>query len=170
MDTQLIYFWILGILSFAGLQIICLRHIPRYHALSWLGKAGGFASFVSASGCAWGIYRIDNSLFLALFSGVCVGFFVLLSIVIYLLSVYSYIESSVTLRLFSMIGKSGKSGISYRKIRTEYGVVAIVERRIKRFLAADVIRFNGKTYKAVDKIGVFHLRERLVDVLDILFK
>lgn len=169
MDLYVIYCWILGLLMFACVQIFFLRKISRYQALSWQGKVGGGVAGISMFFSAWLIFNQFESIVLAIFGALCVGFFVLLSVVIYLLSIYSYIESSVTLRLFSIIGRSGKRGISYDSVIKKYGVGAIVARRIERFLSMGIVHLDGNSYKLSEKLGAFQLREKLVDVLKVFY-
>jgi hypothetical protein len=169
MDLLIVYFWLIGLSVFVSLQIFYLRRISRYQALSWLGRVGASSSFLSAFVCALFIYDKYQSWLFATAGFVLVFILVMMSVVIYLLSIYSYIESSVTLKIFALIGAHSKQGLSYTQLLKLYGVSAVVKRRIDRFIALKIIDFDGRNFTSVEKMSAFVFREKFHQVFGKFF-
>ena len=160
MDIFLVSLFLLYLIFYFGVQSLLFRTIDRYASVLWQMKlliGGGTLSFL----LTFLILVLDGWSFLnSIFGSSLISFLYSLSISIYLLSVYSYIESSITVKIFTLVGEKTE-GISRRQLLKVYNLRVIVKRRIRRFLVQGEITQKGKWYARVSGTSIFSVRERL---------
>jgi len=130
---------------------------------------------------AFGCYLILQFLFLRSFpSDERVGFLFRLQILVgiflggsqlimWWLNVFSYIESSITIKLFAIIGEHERSGLTRKDLERIYSKDYIVKRRLKRFLAMHVVEREHMMFTLSKRLNSFALRDRIVSLMNVLF-
>jgi hypothetical protein len=88
---------------------------------------------------------------------------------IYILTVFSYIESSITIKLFAIIGGHEPEGLTRKELEHIYSKDYIVKRRLKRFLAMRVVERDHLMFTLSKKMNSFALRDRIVSLMNIVF-
>ena len=168
MDTFLLITLLWWLFVYAITQIFLLRHIPEDTAPLWQGRIAAFlciGSLVSDS--------VLFSRFLQSWSSLSVSALVVtillgLLISMYLLSIYSYSQSSISLRLLYLIGKNRK-GVSLKELLSQYNLEQIVDRRLQLFLSTGALSFNGKKYYRTGRISPFSIRQIFFKCIDRIF-
>lgn len=97
---------------------------------------------------------------LALLSAVSIG----IVLVSFLLSAYSYVESSITIKLFSLIAGAGEKGISKSQVFHIYNKDVIVQRRISRLTAEGIIRKKNGRYSLIPGASPFSFRNSVFTI------
>lgn len=169
MDGFILVNWLGWVGIYFIIQIIFLRRVPRYLSISWHTKIACsifLLSFVTTFSLFQFLFHDSIS---TIVTSLLTAFLVILVVGAYLLSIYSYLESSITLRLLTLIGDTGKHGISTTKLKKHYNLSHIVIRRLDRFLVSKEIVREGIYYKKGKKILSFVFRERVYAAIKIFF-
>jgi hypothetical protein len=164
MDTIIFLFSCLTFLAYIAVQAIVFRAIRPDRALIWLIK---LYFMVEGAALLIGYAFVHTSLY-----GVVVGWqLVIFSLIaaLYIFSVFSYTEASITMRILSEIARSYGKGITEKDIWKRYNTQYIVERRIDRFLSGgDIVKVkNGYTWK--NFYSPFIVREKILSFVCLLF-
>lgn len=155
-----------GFISYILLQMLFLRVFPKFERLGFLFRLDILISVLIAGSVTFMFFlkviQLTTYIIILIFSQLIyhglVG--------IFMLTVFSYIESSVTLRLLSLIAKNGKDGITRNQIHMLYSKEMIISKRIQWFLSTKVIEKNGFAYVSKKGITMFHMRERVVQLMN----
>lgn len=169
MDGFIVTGWLLNIGLYILVQHFFLQKVPRDRAIVWQRKIMilfGVMSFIISLLAA-------RVLFHGFFADCLLAFInsllLLATIAIYLLSIYSYIESSITVRIFSLIGERKQKEITMEKLEQLYNVERIVTRRLDRFVAINEVSFDGVRYTKVQKISEFVIRDYIHAFVHVFF-
>jgi hypothetical protein len=164
MDVVILISSMISFIVFCVAQMIVFRYIEEDRVLLWLMKL-----FFLVEGCSlmagyflWGQYAYVT---IALWHAVI--FFLLL--VSYILSIFSFSEASITLRLLSEIARHGNHGITKKEILIRYNLGVIVGRRLSRFVASGELVVKGQLYRWKNSPSFFELREKTVEIVKRLF-
>lgn len=87
-------------------------------------------------------------------------------VILYTLTVFSYIESSITIKLFSLIGQKDRTRQELRQI---YSKRHIVHRRLDRFLMINVIEKNAMLFQKTSRLTLFSVREWFILFMNKIF-
>lgn len=92
-----------------------------------------------------------------------------LLIIIYILSIFSYIESSITLKLIHIIGLAGAKGLSRNELANIYNKEYIVMRRINRFIENKIVIKQSNCYQRNKNLSLFDLRSLVIKAFIFMF-
>lgn len=88
---------------------------------------------------------------------------------IYMMTVYSYIEASITVRLFMEIAAGGVRGVTRNEILHRYNPQIVVERRISRLVESGELVKTGDIIRATNRMSAFQLRDMITKWYFVLF-
>ena len=88
---------------------------------------------------------------------------------LYILTIFSVVESSITIKLLHEISKTGKHGIVNDDLMKCYGLHSIIKRRLQRFLQMGVVQRKNSTYIVVHKQNIFSIREIIFALFHTVF-
>jgi hypothetical protein len=151
---------------FCVAQIIVFRFVEEDRALVWLAKLFLLVEGISllAGYVLWEqqVYRM-----VILWHGILFS----LLVVSYILSLFSFSEASITLRLLSEIARGKDRGVTKETILARYNVGVVVNRRISRFLMNGELEEiqKGISYRWKNSVSLFIFREKVTKVFGILF-
>ncbi len=89
--------------------------------------------------------------------------------IIYMMTVYSYIEASITIRLLMEIAARGHRGATKKRILQIYNPAVIVKRRLDRLIQSGELIKTGNVIQATGRVSVFQLRKRITMWYIVLF-
>lgn len=151
------------------IQVYFLRSIQPLISLSWQKKVVVVGSISSIIFSAFVLYTLAFSLLEIVVGTMYIAMFFLGTAILYLLTIYSFLESSITVKLFSLIAKEGEKGISIRELKKSYGLHAIVNRRLERLHTVGTVRIENDIVYLKKPNTMFVLRAKIHQILDIFF-
>ena len=164
MDNSILLFSLLTFVMYCISQILVFRFIRPERALMWLIKL-----FFIIEGVALilGYWLIPYPLFIPVSIWQCSIFTVIT--VIYIGSVFSFTEASITLRILHEIALHPRTGVEVKEIWKRYNTKTIIEKRMTRFLAGGDIRKEGNAYIWISRTSPFIVRQYVVSFVSLLF-
>lgn len=159
--------------AFLALHNIVFRFIHPFRALKW---------FAISYALVLGVW-----FFISYYLGLVQGFlncsfvefvyyvaatFILytLLIVLYIMGVFSIIESSITLRIFGIIAENeGERGAKISDILARHNKPIIIRRRLERLLDTGDLYKSGKYYVRNNALTYFRIREYVIWFYQFLF-
>jgi hypothetical protein len=151
------------------LQLLFLRLCSSFERLGFLFRLQILMTLLLA-GCITIIFFLDIITLQTYLMTIFLSEFIFNGLVcIYILSIFSYLESSITVKLFMIIAGKKSAGIKRKEIRYLYAKRHIVSRRLKRFVATDIVRKKGLFYEKSPRINAFVIREAVYSVMRTLF-
>jgi len=168
-DLFTVIFSLLAFGCYLILQFLFLRSFPSDERVGFLFRLQILVGiFLGGSQLImWWLNVITMQTFLIVFP---VSEFIFHGLVfIYILTVFSYIESSITIKLFAIIGEHERSGLTRKDLERIYSKDYIVKRRLKRFLAMHVVEREHMMFTLSKRLNSFALRDRIVSLMNVLF-
>jgi len=164
MDTIILVSALISFIVFCVVQMIVFRFTDEDRALLWLMKI-----FLMVEGCSLfaGYFLWGRGAFVEIVLWHAVIFMLL--VISYTLTVFSYSEASITVRLLGEISRSGSRGTTKNEIIKHYNLGSIVKRRLSRFIANGELVANGQRYRWKNSVSLFLLREKTVRLFQMLF-
>jgi hypothetical protein len=158
MDIIIILFWLFALILYIFIQIVWLKKIDRNTTLSWQMKLLYIIPIVISLFVFSYKFIFENNLNSAFGYSILLYFLILISYCIYLLSVYSFFESSITVKLLSIISEHSDKGIAIDYFSKTYNWKYIIDRRLIRFLALNQIQYVDNHYQLSQNISAFSIR------------
>ncbi|MCX8009359.1 MAG: hypothetical protein N3A54_06735 [Patescibacteria group bacterium] len=90
-------------------------------------------------------------------------------VIVYIVSIFSYLDSSITVKLFFLIIQRGKHGIKKKELMKMYSTRDIVKRKLDRLVAIGVLKNNQDTYEIMHRLNVFMIREKIFSFIKDMF-
>lgn len=161
MDEYIVGMWLACIAVYIGIQLFCLRRISWQFSASWqmiIALVFSGFTFVISIYASYLLIREPSMVILSSFLSTLL---VIISMGIYMMSIYSYVESSITLKLFMLIGKS-LHGVTAKCLRKEYNLAIIVQRRIERLICSGDIVMNKSMINLAEGYSLFSIRKQFI--------
>jgi hypothetical protein len=154
---------------FLGLQWLLLRFFTAYRRVTLLFQIAIAVALING-GFLGSLYVLG---LIKLVTFVCILFcselIYLQVVILFILTCFSNVESSITVKLFSLIVQEGREGITRGKLRQQYDRRKIVERRLDRFVDMKDIEKRKGLYIKKQRVGAFYVREYILHILRLLF-
>jgi hypothetical protein len=158
MDTLIISVTFTGLFLYILLQIVFFRFIRREQIISWI-----IYLFLISSGVCIALFYTGFRLYIQPFNGIdnlelfsAVIFFEImfaLSVVIYISCTFGIIESSVRIKLLSLIAEKKNRGILEKEIYSVYNADFIIKKRLERFIFSGNVKKRGLDYYLARRIS-----------------
>jgi len=161
MDGAIILTWSLSMIVFSVLQSIGLRRVDRRTSSVWQRKIAIIFLCLPAFLFICLMLTFSYPLSSVLFGGGMIMILISGTVLLYLLSFYSYVESSITVKLLTLIG--------LHQPLSHYGKKIIVVRRLERLVAIGQIRQIGALYAYSDVVTAFSLRHGVSRLITFFF-
>ena len=172
MDTWIV---LTGLLSFIVLLVslpIVFRLVAPFAAVGWYIRMTIIVGILCI-GC-WNVLFVigvvhpinSDAFYFGAFTSVCI--YGLLSI-IYLFGIFGTIESSITLRLLTIIARNGKQGMHQNAIISSYSRKSIVTRRVDRLLYSGELVTVSRYYRLSKRASYTMWREYFFHIFTSLF-
>jgi hypothetical protein len=169
MDILFIICWIISFIIYIILQAVLLRVTNHLSNAAWQLKLSLIFPLVCVL-CIVLIFRWFSIPFLlTVFAGSMMGFMIFVTEVIYIVMIYSNLESSITLRFLSFIVQKPYCRIGMRQFLSEYTTEKIIIERIERFLAMNMIRKENNKYEHISAISPFSIRSIIEKIFSFFF-
>jgi len=160
------FFWLLHILFF--------RYIKHEEDLKWLiylylstNLIGGVFIIWFFKIAAGGInYSFNTVLF------IMVSIFTIFSLLVenYVVEIFGLLESSIQIKLLSLIAKTKTKEITQKNITRIYNKEVIINKRLLRLISSgDLIFYKGKYYPG-KRFSVFYLMAKFSKFIDFLYR
>lgn len=158
MEQNIIAICLISFLLYFIVQVLLLKRVKR--SMNSLWQIRMLFLFTLLPAVLMGTVAIMNhiSVSFAVIYGLLTAVIIGLFLVIYLLTVYSYLESSITVKLFMLIADSQNRYVTEKNLHTYYSKQAIIRRRLERFVAIGQIRKEKNKYYAQTETSVFNFR------------
>lgn len=89
---------------------------------------------------------------------------------IYIIGIFGIIESSIRIKILSLVAQTKTSGITYKEINKVYNKQIIINKRLLRLLNSGDIRLIEGKYYAPKLVSVFQLITQITRCIDYLHK
>ena len=148
---------------------IAFRHIVHDNAVPWLLWSYGIG-YIGIVLVMFFVPTIALLSFAELVVSLCVVSVIYTLVVgIYIICIFSVIESSVTIKLLSVIGGYETHGVSTRTLMTQINAGMIVNRRLQRLVYLGTVKKDGELYSLTNTKSSFIVREYIFRIVQLLF-
>lgn len=168
MDTILIVNACIFFLLFLGAQKLVLKISNKLTSYYWLVISAILLSFLNCVITGMYLWIMDYTLLNILFVSFISLITTILLLGFYLLTFYSYCESSITIKLLSLIAEH-KNGISIHQLDNIYNKEKIINRRLNRLTIQHAIEQDADIYRLNKIPYVFTIRRLIQSSISFLF-
>lgn len=168
MDTIILLLTFCFLFAYVFIQRIYLKKIPFEKRVAWQKKILILITLCSFI-CSSVILQQRYSLLLAFEVSFIISLIVGLCCVVYILSIFSFLESSITIKILSLF-PSNQQQITRNHILSTYSIHEIISRRLKRFVFENVLTQKKLVYTYKEQpYSLFIIREYFYTVTQWLF-
>lgn len=167
MDTIIVLLSGCFIFIYLAIQRIYLKTIPFEKRVAWQKKITILITTLSFF-CSF-VFIQQQQIISTLEASCIVALIVCLFCIVYVLSIFSFFESSITIKILSLF-PIDKRPISRNNIRTSYSLHEIIARRLKRLVFEGILtKEKNKYIYRKTPYSLFILREYLYTATQWLF-
>ncbi len=167
-DVFIVLFSLITFGCYVVLQFLFLRIFPSAERIGFLFRLQILIAILLAS--SLGIMTWLHVIRLETFGIVFVLselFFNMLAL-LYVWIIFSYLESSIPLKLLSIIN-AAEQGITSEEMKHKYSKKEAIQRRLDRFEKMGIITRKGSEYTKTKHMNSFYIRECVFTVMNRLF-
>ena len=163
---------LLGFVLFVVVHAALFRIIPAGSHIRWMLKLlliipGAYLILASIFAMSAPWVTLTQVEFIAIIASTILLF--VLEAVVYIMTIYSFAEASITLRLLAEIAAGGGGGVSKKQILKKYNVERIVLLRMVRLTGSGEIKKSGQRYIRTGRISAFTVRHVVNSIFFRLF-
>jgi hypothetical protein len=131
------------------LHVLLFRMIKPEDVIKWQVYTYAFSCLVGGAISLLVINTLFSPVTITLLFTLELGIFIIVSLLVcmYIIGIFGIIESSIRIKLLSMIAHAAKKGITRKNIYKIYNKQTIINKRLLRLVSSgDVIVVDGKFY------------------------
>ncbi len=174
LDQFIIFASVIEFSIFWILQVFLFRYIRYENVLKWLVYVFMFNTVICTI-----MFFLFGHLVIAdrqsdvriqLVAMLCTFVITSLLIGLYIIGIFGMIESSIRIKLLSLVAQTKSSGIMYKDIINKYNKQVILSKRLKRLQGSGDIIYRAGKYYTLNRLSAFSLVAHITKLIACLYK